>query len=556
MLLLAFIMILGLSFVSILFLQTVLEREVLLREETIAEANALSLERGDGLLTNNLVSLGETARMSLVEEPHAILSNRALLSVSRWIESRNMHLVVQVNRAEALASASLLTYMLIAVGVGLLLLTLVIAFVLSRELTHPLRQLAQKISGLKPGSWGTSRTIHTGDEVELLDVRLGEMGNRLQRLYEHLEEEVGARTKELKQQYAFDRAVLEGIQHGVVTVDLNGRVSGANSAALSLLGMREEDLLTQRIEDAVPIYRLGINDPINPHPVRRCLKERKVFRPSPGTFHNIKCKDGTLLPTMFLVSPLLQGRRCFGTVLVFQDVRDERHMEELKSEFITLASHQLRTPLSILRWHMDLLKEEDHLNATQTASVEEMRLATDRMTNLLNALLQVAQLEGDGIKPKLHPVDMLAFIRTAAQEVETVAKRAEIKFLLLAPKQKISAMTDTVLLSIALQNLLTNAVKYSQKGGQVTLGLKRTRRAIEITVEDSGLGVPAKDQRHLFEKFFRAANVKKVDTDGSGLGLYISKMIIESLGGAISMNSNEGKGSIFTILLPLNPKEE
>jgi PAS domain S-box-containing protein len=471
------------------------------------------------------------------------MGNHVLAAYSP-LPSLGWGLSVQIDRVDALSSVTTLGYALLGVGVVMLMLAAILAAILARELTNPLRELSRKIMNLKPGAWTTAVTVKTGDEVELLDRRLAEMSSRLQALYEHLEQEVGNRTKELKKQYAYDRAILEGIQHGVITVDLHGHVTGANPAALTLLGWDAEEVIGKRIEDTAAIHAAGKTDPITPHPVRKCL------------LHSIRCTDGTLLPTVFLVSPLLQGRKLFGAVLVFQDVRDERRMDELKSEFITLASHQLRTPLSIVRWHMDLLEEEDHLSARQKDSMGEMRTAASRMSDLLNALLQVAQLEGGGLTPKPMRVDLVQFLRGVSSEAHLIAQRSGIHFAFHPPKQKINTVTDTVLLGITLQNLLTNAVKYSEKGGNVDLTLKRTRRSLEISVTDHGMGIPAKEQRHLFQKFFRAANAKKIQTDGSGLGLYIAKMIVDSLGGSIQVKSEEHKGSTFTISLPHHAQEE
>jgi PAS domain S-box-containing protein len=483
-------------------------------------------------------------------------TSKPVLASYRPLPSLGWGLSVQIDRDDALSSVTTLGYSLLGVGGIMLVLAAFLAAILARELTHPLRVLSQKIMTMKPGAWTTSVTVKTGDEVELLDRRLSEMASRLQGLYEHLEQEVGNRTKELKKQHAYDRAILEGIQHGVITVDLMGRVTGANPAALSLLGWNHDEVIGKRIEDTAAIHAAGKTDALSPHPVRKCLKIRKGIRPKPGSLYSIRRTDGTLLPTLFLVSPLLQGRRLFGAVLVFQDVRDERRMDELKSEFIALASHQLRTPLSIIRWHMDLLVDEGHLAARQKDSVEEMHLATNRMSDLLNALLQVAQLEGGGLTPKPTRVDLQQFLRGVSSEAHLIAQRSGIHFIFHAPKQRISNVTDTVLLGIALQNLLTNAVKYSPKKTNVELSVKRTRRAVEIIVADHGMGIPAKEQRHLFEKFFRASNARKIQTDGSGLGLYIAKMIVDSLGGTIHVKSTEGKGTTFTIALPLHLKEE
>jgi len=479
-----------------------------------------------------------------------------VITAYRQIPSLGWGLAVQVDRRDVLGGVVRLGWSLGFVGGMLTVFAGFLAYLLSRELVGPLTSLTAKVATLQPGNWKTKATVHTGDEVELLDRQIVRMAQRLQEVYEHLEEMVASRTEELKRQYALDRTILEGITYGVVTTDANGKITGANPAAIRMLGWKTENRGESAAELLICIEQ-GKPLPTNAQPIASCLQTRRNFRSKAGERLSLKTADDILIPVTISASPLVQGKELFGAVIVFQDVRDERKMEDLKSEFITLASHQLRTPLSIVKWHMSLLTEEDHLNTSQKDSVHEMELATERMTNLLNALLEVAQLQRDGLTLKPEELDLHAFFRGEISQLQDLAKQASVMIKLDMGKEPLRVTTDKSLLSIAVQNLLTNAVKYSAKGGaMVRLSAKKDRGGVTISVEDKGLGIPDAEQKHLFEKFFRASNVRKIDTDGTGLGLYITKMIIESLGGTVMLASAVDKGTTFTVHLPLRLKKE
>jgi signal transduction histidine kinase len=154
--------------------------------------------------------------------------------------------------------------------------------------------------------------------------------------------------------------------------------------------------------------------------------------------------------------------------------------------------------------------------------------------------------------PEEKEVDLVEVLHQMMSEWEMLAKEKGIVFSVAFPFQSLTIHTDPVLLQVVIQNFLANALKYSTSGNGIRLGIREnTNEAVSIFVQDSGVGIPMSEQKRVFEKFFRAHNVRQMDTDGTGLGLYMSKSIAEKLGGTITFESEEGKGSTFIFTLPL-----
>jgi two-component system, sensor histidine kinase and response regulator len=503
---------------------------------------------GEGLALAEAVAGGKGAGES---EDHR---GQRVLAAWRSLPLIGGGLTVQVDRAEVIGEVQALAVTLLSLGILLFVFAALVALLLARSLTRSILSLANKVEHLGPGSWGYRADIGTGDEVQLLDVVVADMASRLKGVYEDMEGEIQARTKQLQEQFVFDRAILDSIHHGIIAVDAAGRVSAVNPAAERILGHSHEKMLDAAGAEIAPVR--AAEGPLAVHPLAHCITSKAAYHPEPGKKLSIVAADGSLIPVMVLAVPLLHGDRLFGAVMVFQDVRDERLMDEMKSEFITLASHQLRTPLSILRWQMDILKDEKGLSETQQSSLQEMELAAGRMTDLLNALLNVSQLESGAIKPQVTDVDVCGIAQDVVAELKMIAERRKVSFVVRCPAEPLTIKTDASLLRIVLHNLLTNAVKYTREDTVIDVIVECGPASPEgatgasIAVTDRGLGIPAQEQRQLFTKFFRARNVRTVDTDGNGLGLYIIKMIVETLGGKIAFDSVEGTGSTFVVTLP------
>lgn len=463
--------------------------------------------------------------------------------------------IVLFSGAIALAARPLpplLGSLFLLLGALIFTLAILLAYFLAKGLAGPIVSLSRRVARLGPDRWTYETAEHSADEVGMLDVAIADMARRLERGYEYLQSEVEKRTAELKEQYLKDRTILTSIHHGVVVTDAQGMITDANPTAVQIMGRaRPEEVLGCPATELLPLSSHRRAVAAQQHPITLCLQSQKDVRPQPQEQVSVERPDHTKVPVMVIVSPLLSDGHLLGTVAVFHDVTEERKLDYMKSEFISLASHQLRTPLSTIAWYVELLQtdSQEQLTPTQQSYVTEMDTASQRMARLIDSLLHVSKLEGGGVAPVAQEVDIAALVRDTTEDERSFAKERKISMELHLPDRLMIA-TDPAFVQIILHNILSNAVKYSKEGGSISVSLHQSDTVVSVTVQDTGLGIPQEEQRYLFTRLFRASNAVKVDTTGSGLGLYISRMLAEQLRGRISFTSTEGQGTSFTLELP------
>lgn len=230
-----------------------------------------------------------------------------------------------------------------------------------------------------------------------------------------------------------------------------------------------------------------------------------------------------------------------------------REVDQTKSEFISIAAHQLRTPLGSIRWNIEMLLSQKETPKDIKERIKHIYDRSKHMITLVNDLLTVSRIEQGRIVEKPRKTMISEVVRDVVFETQALAQKKgviiEVKF----EKDKIPPMMiDTQHLREVVQNLLSNAVKYSHRNGKATVELRVVNsKHAQISVADTGIGIPEKDKGRIFSKFFRAGNALQRDTEGSGLGLFVAKYYAEGWGGKLSFQSEEGKGSIFYIDLPL-----
>lgn len=232
--------------------------------------------------------------------------------------------------------------------------------------------------------------------------------------------------------------------------------------------------------------------------------------------------------------------------------REER-LGKAKSEYISLLAHQLRTPLSGTKWNLKTLLDGDWgpLTARQKRFLERSYETNEAMIALVRDLLDVTRIEDGkyGISPKRG--DLSALVLRIADEHRAAAREAGVTLAVKKPKGRISTMIDEEKFGMALGNLIENAIRYNRSHGKVEVTVSKDGGMAKIAVSDTGAGIPAGQASKLFTKFFRGTNVMKMQVQGFGLGLYITKNIVEGHGGSIAVESKEGRGSTFTISLPM-----
>lgn len=241
-------------------------------------------------------------------------------------------------------------------------------------------------------------------------------------------------------------------------------------------------------------------------------------------------------------------------LIILHDVTREKLIEQMKTEFVSLTAHQLRTPLSAIKWTLRMILDEDlgKITKDQRDFLQKTYLSNERMINLINDLLNVARIEEGRYLYKLSLHRLEDVVQSVVNSYIDEAKKRKITLIFKKPKIKSPKLKiDVEKINLAIQNLIDNAVRYTPKGGRVTVSLKSGRKEIELRVQDSGIGIPEKQQERVFGKFFRGVNVMRMETEGSGLGLFISKNIIEAHGGKIWFESIENKGTTIYLTLPV-----
>lgn len=228
-------------------------------------------------------------------------------------------------------------------------------------------------------------------------------------------------------------------------------------------------------------------------------------------------------------------------------------LDESKSEFVSVAAHQLRTPLTGIRWTFNALldREFGDLNIEQQKVVEDGLKSSIRMIDLINDLLNVARIEEGKFGLHLKRQSFAKLMDDVAGRIRRAAEEKGITLLLDISSNLPLVEIDEEKIALALENVLDNAIKYTAPGGKVMVNASAVQEAIKIVIADTGIGIPKSQMERLFSKFFRADNALRFQTSGSGLGLYVVKNIVQGHGGSVSMTSGEQQGTTVTILLPI-----
>lgn len=244
-----------------------------------------------------------------------------------------------------------------------------------------------------------------------------------------------------------------------------------------------------------------------------------------------------------------------GNVIVSNFTR-VMETNRLKTEFLSIVSHQLRSPLSIFKWTLDVL-ERDLKGIAKEASSDEnflqtLRISLDNMVILVNTLLDVSRIEAKTFKIRSEEFDIHVLTKEIVQNFSRYAEASNIKVELLPEPNLPKVFADKERIAIVIRNLLDNAIRYTENSGVASIHIKQDQNAVKWSIEDHGIGIPNEDKDKIFQKFSRASNIKtsSANNHGTGIGLYISREVIKASGGSIGFTSELGKGSVFWFTLP------
>ena len=361
-------------------------------------------------------------------------------------------------------------------------------------------------------------------------------------------------------------SIVSSMGEGLLVCDDKKRCILVNQMAGSLLRSTPSDLAGKPVQECVSFFQA--NDKEGRQSQFVGLLEEAMTGPdiiTKAAVDHFFCQGPddhcTAFPVALVIAPLLKKGKSAGTITLFRDSTREERIDEMKSEFVSVASHQLRTPLTVINWNLEMLLEEktEKLSTRQEQYIKDVYKESQRMVALVNDLLNVSRLQSGRVKIEPVATDLEDFIEDIISAYRPLLSQSKRAFIFKRPKRRLPAVpVDRILFRQVIDNFITNAIRYSpaDKNSTVTVALAKMKDGYQVSVTDEGIGIPLADQEHIFEKLFRSDNARLAASDGSGLGLYISRMIMDSGGCKLWFESKEGHGSTFYALLPVTGMRE
>jgi PAS domain S-box-containing protein len=430
----------------------------------------------------------------------------------------------------------LLTLVIISVGMWFL----IDKFVLSRMI-----QLTARVAASSPKN-KKGIELPGNDEFSKLAQVINALTAKLQKSL-----------RDLSEAKAKDDALLASIGDGLMAVGTDGRIVLVNDAFEKIMGWKLSEVQGKKLIDVVTVT--DEQGKVAP-PAKRLIeatlqKEIKTVTHASQFFTR---KDGTVFPVSVTVSPIIAGGVFLGAVEVFRDITKEQEVDKAKTEFVSLASHQLRTPLTSINWYTEMLMAGDagKITAHQKKYLKEIYNGNQRMVELVNSLLSVSRLELGTFVFEPQPTNVVEVTKDSIKEQEQDAAVRKIELSSVFAKDLPLIPTDPKLLRMVVQNLLSNAIKYTPEEGKITiaLALDAQKEHVVLAVADTGYGIPKNQQDRIFSKLFRADNARAKEVEGTGLGLYIVKSVVEHAGGSVWFESEINKGTTFYVALPVKER--
>jgi PAS domain S-box-containing protein len=339
--------------------------------------------------------------------------------------------------------------------------------------------------------------------------------------------------------------VFASTSDGILVLDLEGRITALNRRGGDLLGVSPEAAAGQPLAEC--LGRAG--DWSEPG---ACALTAAVMAATETLAGDLETRAPRLRTLQWQSAPTRDAAgAAVGVTVTLRDVTKEREVSRMKSDFVSFVIHQLRTPLSGIRWMLELGAQEDGIPAQTAACLADARQAAERLIGLVNDLLDISRLESGRMSVDARATDLGELTESVVGELGPLVREHGHRLSVGGADATPAVTADPQLLRQVMLNLISNAIKYQHPGGEIAIRMGRDSGVARWEVRDRGIGIPPEARHRLFEKFFRAENAASVETEGTGLGLYLVHLIVERLGGGIRFESEEGAGSTFVVTLPI-----
>ena len=490
----------------------------------------------DAALKTNLNSLSLATNVNADFRQATDYRGSEVLLTARAIGFANWVLATKIDMDEALAPINQLrTIMFTIVGVSSLIIIL-FSLYLTQFFIAPILRVVQVSRNYGRGDFSSRVGFQGTDEIGMLGASINAMGSSLQETVSHLEAQRNRLT-----------VILNSTAESIMAIDKSGNIVLANAATETLTHLPEREIVNRNIADVfhfkknMQLFAVDYNKPgTNIYPDLELVDANE-------TVHYLKLIVAQVNTSNSATSSSPQ------TIVTIHDETRSRELENMKVDFVSMAAHELRTPLAATRGYLELIsfKEGAGIPADVKNYLQQALKSTNELGDLIDNLLGVTRIERGTLT--LHPekVDIAADIQQAIQGANFAANDKRIAITYDGPTSGCFVLADQIALHEVVNNLISNAIKYTNPGGEVTILLGRETDHYVISFKDTGIGIPKQAMQNLFTKFYRVRGGLNSGSTGTGLGLFIAKSIIERHGGSISVESQEGVGSTFTVTIPV-----
>lgn len=492
---------------------------------------------------------------------------------------RGWTMVVKIDASDAFSPAASIRTNITAVSLAAILVMFALIYFFVNTLIKPINKLKIIIEKFGAGDFSQRIKVTSRDEIGEFARMFNSMADSLEGSHKNLEAKVAEKTASLNEKVAElteaqkalinvvedlntekdivnkerakDEALLGSIGDGVIAIDRDKRIIYTNPAADVTMGWKSADVVGKLYNEVWEVVdEAGNVVPATNRPMEMAFAGKKSV--SRNVYYR-NVKNDKKIPVSGTVAPIILDGELVGVINVFKDITEEAKIDKAKTEFVSIASHQLRTPLTAVKWYAEMLldKENGKLSKKQANYLNEIYAGNQRMISLVSALLNVSRIDLGTFAIEPEPTDIVKLADDVLNEMIPGITKKELEITRDYGSSIPKINVDAKLTRIVIQNLLSNAVKYTPSKGKITVSVFADKKNILIKVKDTGYGIPKDAQKKIFTKLFRADNVKIKEPEGTGLGLYIIKAIVDQSGGKIWFESTEGEGTTFYVSMPL-----
>jgi len=487
-------------------------------------------------------------------------NGREVIGAQAWIPDPGWFLIVEQDHDEILSALHTILERAIAVTFGVIILISIFSIFVAKRIVKPIRQLYEETEAVAKGDYSVQVPVITDDEIGTLIGRFNEMTSRLGEAHRKLEDKIALVNRDLEDQRSKLESILQSMTDCVFAVDRDFRITLFNRACEEFTGISADDATGRFCHDLFPSTEYET----------RCRLWEPSDDPPAGTCWQTHVTDGMgrSVPIMTCGAPLHDADgNVTGYVEVLRDVTelakvtDElrsanteleianaelRKLDQLKTDFLNIASHELRTPLTSIKGFAGFVADEKlgELNEKQKGALSKVVSNSDRMTRLIDNMLDVSKIRSGKLELNIARLDLSGLADSVVADMKLVSEAKNISCTA-DVQDGLVIEGDRDRIEQVLVNLLGNAIKFTPVGGSVSVTAADHGTCVRVKVSDTGIGIAPDDLSHIFEEFWQVDKSK-----GTGLGLAIAANIVREHGGAIWATSKEGVGSTFGFRLP------